>query len=590
MSTKENTASPREERNSTLRLWPAIGITLMVLAAITAPTMLAPGTVVQLFGMMLGPLVGTALMAVWWLFFSRCPSTIERIVGVLFAAIAAAVTYFVSAESVRPGLMIFGTTSMMAVITAWFLLSRSLSWKAQRTGAASVIVVTSAVWGMLRGDGVDGLFRPKFSWRWASTREEKYLESLAAAAVQGAALKEVQPLQAAPGDWVGFRGQDRSGKVTGVRLATDWQAKPPQEIWRRSIGPGWSSFAVVGDRLYTQEQRGDEEVVLCLAVADGQQLWAHSDPARFWEAMAGAGPRATPTFDRGTIYATGATGKLNCLNAVTGERIWSRDIGEDGEAKVPPWGFAGSPLVVNDTVLVYAGGGPGKGIIAYDCQSGRLLWQGGGGTHSYSSPQLVSFDGILQVLMLTERGVFAISPESGESLWEHEWPVEGMNRTVQPNVDGHRVFLGTGFGLGTKAIAVLHEGASWKTAEQWTSTALKPYYNDFVAYEGQLYGFDGNIFACADIESGKRKWKQGRYGNGQVLLIADQGLLLVLTEWGEVVLLKANPARHEELAKLPAISGKTWNHPVIAHGKLFVRNAEEAACFALPTVDADAEL
>jgi outer membrane protein assembly factor BamB len=187
--------------------------------------------------------------------------------------------------------------------------------------------------------------------------------------------------------------------------------------------------------------------------------------------------------------------------------------------------------------------------------------------------------------MLTERGVFAISPQTQTSMWEHEWPVEGMNRSVQPNVDGDRVFLGTGFGLGTRAIKVTRDGETWSTDEEWTSKALKPYYNDFLAHEGHLYGFDGNIFACADIETGERKWKRGRYGHGQVLLLADQGLLLVLSEQGEVVLVSANPEEHEELAKIPAISGKTWNHPVIAHGKLFVRNAEEAACFALPILD-----
>ena len=182
---------------------------------------------------------------------------------------------------------------------------------------------------------------PEFSWRWSPTAEEEYVEFLATQPASD--LPSVDDQEAAmpavatdaSGDWIGFRGRDRDGRLLGVRIETDWEVSPPQEIWRRPIGPAWSSFAVIGDRVYTQEQRGDQEVVLCLDAESGQELWVHMDETRFWEAMAGAGPRATPSFDQGRIYATGANGNLNCLDATTGELIWSRSIGEDGERGVP---------------------------------------------------------------------------------------------------------------------------------------------------------------------------------------------------------------------------------------------------------------
>jgi outer membrane protein assembly factor BamB len=533
------------------------------------------------------------LLLGWWLVGSRRPSLVDRVVGAILVVAAATATYSLIDRSVLLGLMVFGTLSVISVLTLWFLLSQRFSWRTQRIGAVVLLLGTLGLWCALRGEGVNGVVTPEFSWRWSPTAEEEYVEFLAnqltadVASVDDDEAAMPAVTEDASGDWIGFRGRDRDGRLSGVRIETDWEASPPQQLWRRPIGPAWSSFTVIGDRVYTQEQRGDQEVVLCLDAESGQELWAHMDETRFWEAMAGAGPRATPSFDQGRIYATGANGNLNCLDATTGDLIWSRNIGVDGERGVPEWGFASSPLIVDETVMVYAGGGDGKGILAYNKLDGELLWRAGDGTHSYSSPQLVTIAGTPQVLMQTERGVFSINPESGELLWSHEWLVEGMNRSVQPNVAGDLVFLGTGFGLGTRAVSISRQGEAWDTMEQWTSRALKPYYNDFVIHDGYLYGFDGNIFACADVENGQRQWKRGRYGNGQVLLIADQGLLLVLSEKGEVVILKASPEQLEELARLPAVTGKTWNHPVIAHGKLFVRNAEEAACFSLPLVDSD---
>ena len=372
---------------------------------------------------------------------------------------------------------------------------------------------------------------------------------------------------------------DRSA---GVIFPTDWKASPPRELWRREVGPGWGSFTVVGDTLFTQEQRGEQEVVTAYHAKTGDLVWMNEVDSRFDEAVGGPGPRATPTYHEGKLYVQGAGGKIQSIDASTGSSIWVRDLTVDTPAKAPVWGFSASPLVVGDLVITYAGAGDGKSVVAYRREDGEIAWMAGNGTHSYSSPQLSTFDGVPQILMLSNFGLLALSPEDGNQLWQHEWDLgEEANRVLQPLVLDNDVLIGTFLGMGTRRITVTHESDVWDTTEQWTSRHMKPYFNDFVEHDGYLYGFDNEIFACINLKDGKKEWKRGRYGHGQVLLVKDMNALLILGEQGELVLLGANPEKHTTLGSIQALDGKTWNHPVIAGNLLFVRNGAEAACYEL---------
>jgi hypothetical protein len=183
--------------------------------------------------------------------------------------------------------------------------------------------------------------------------------------------------------------------------------------------------------------------------------------------------------------------------------------------------------------------------------------------------------------MLTEIGMEVFQPATGELVWRYDWKVSGM-RIIQPHwIGADQLMIGEDYS-GCRLLRVDPSTSPWSAAEQWNTRDLKPYFNDFVVHDGSCYGFDGKIFTCVDLTTGKRRWKGGRFGFGQILLLADMPALLVLAESGEVVLLEANPQQLVELGRFPAITGKTWNHPVVAHGRLFVRNGEEAACFALP--------
>ncbi|MBI2150172.1 MAG: PQQ-like beta-propeller repeat protein, partial [Acidobacteria bacterium] len=368
----------------------------------------------------------------------------------------------------------------------------------------------------------------------------------------------LQPLPPAPGkpaDWPGFRGPHRDGIVHNTRIETDWSKSPPVELWRRPIGPGWSSFAVDGDVFYTQEQRGNDEIVASYRLSTGKPVWRHRDAVRFYESNGGAGPRGTPALSGGRVYTFGATGILNVLDAGTGAVIWSRNVSADSGVKVPMWGFSSSPLVIDDIVAAAA---EGK-LAVYDIATGTPQWFGPAEGLSYSSPHRIAIDGIPQIVLLRGNGATSFAPANGAVLWRHEWPGGAI---VQPAVtaDGNvliNTIAGTG-GQGIRRLAIAHQSGGWTVHERWTSTGLKPYFNDFVVHNSHAFGFDGSILSCIDLADGGRKWKGGRYGGGQLVLLADQDLLLVLSDEGELALVRATPDEFKELARF-----KTDNSPAI---------------------------
>jgi outer membrane protein assembly factor BamB len=566
-------AAPRQ-----LRLWPGVVIVVLMWLAALVPQKLDINPFYQFMAMFNAPMVGAALVLLWWLFASRAGWT-DRLFIPLACACLAGDAYAVLHPSFVMGPLMYGLPAVLTAWVGWLIVTGWLSWPVRR---AVLIVLFALIWGsldLLRFDGIDGGFNAEISRRWAPTAEQKFLAGRAKPAAPTAAAV---PVALTPGDWPAFRGPQRDNRLTGVRIATDWTAHPPKELWKHRVGPGWGSFAVVGDHLYTQEQRGDNEAVVCYRADTGEELWAHSDKTRFDEPAAGPGPRATPTFHEGKLYALGANGRLNCLDPATGKEFWSKDVAADLGAKVPMWGFAASPLVVKGIVTVYAGG-PDKAVLGYKADTGELAWAAGNGPLSYCSTHLAKFDGVEQLLIATDAGLTAFDPATGKVLWTHDWQTDNqIARIVQPALlEGGDVLIGTGMGVGTRRVHVGREGDGWSAKEVWTSQAIKPYYNDLVVYKDYLYGFDGTFLVCVTLADGKLKWKARGYGAGQVLLLADQGLLLVATEKGEAALVAASPERHQELGKFPAIEGKTWNHPVLAHGRLYVRNGEEAACYQL---------
>lgn len=385
----------------------------------------------------------------------------------------------------------------------------------------------------------------------------------------------------AGGYWTGFRGPRRDGHYQERPIATDWPPGGLAPIWKQPIGGGYASFAIAAGRAFTIEQRRAQEVVTAYEVSSGRELWAHGWDAEFKEWNGGDGPRATPAWFDGRVYALGATGELRCLDAGTGAMMWRVNILEDSGAENLPWGMAASPLIVDDAVVVLPGGPAGRSVVAYDRHTGKRSWSALNDRQAYSSPMLATVAGRRQLLVLTATRLVSLVPETGLVLWEYPWPTSNDINVAQPVIlpPGNRVLLSSGYGHGAAVIEIGSRDGYNGTRLIWESTRLKNRFSSSVVHDGYIYGLDENILTCLDARTGEVQWKAGRYGHGQFVL-AD-GHLVLLTEQGELVLVRATPERHEELARFPALEGKTWNHPAMSDGLLLVRNVAEMAAFDL---------
>jgi outer membrane protein assembly factor BamB len=535
-----------------------------------------------LFVVAAGPMLLGLLILVWWVTLSRARWS-ESLFGLLGVSAAFAISLALLHRSMLDTVPI--VIVMIPLGLAGFAIGLVLLANRPPLVRSITAVLLAAIGfgyaATQRNDGMWGDYALELDWRWKPTPEERRLAAAGGAAELDLSTEQFQQWIAAPA-WPEFRGPQRDGVSRGPAIDTDWASHPPELIWKIPVSPAWSSFAVAGPLLFTQEQRGAMESVVCYAAETGREVWVQQIESRFEESMGGPGPRATPTIADGGLFALGANGQLMRLDPRDGTIVWQTDLRQVADRKPPEWGFSSSPLVVDSLVIVHAGGKEDKGTLAFDIANGDLKWSAPAGDHSYSSPQLETVAGEPAVLMLTNTGLSLLDPSSGRVKLEHPWPHEGY-RVLQPQViDGSSILMAAGLGTGSGRIRISGDAPDWTSSEEWVSRFLKPDFNDFVIHNGYLYGFDRNMFTCIDLATGERMWKQGRYGSGQVLLLEKSAALLVISEQGRVVLLKADPEGQQELGEFQALDGKTWNHPVLVNDRLYLRNGNEAACYRLP--------
>ncbi len=403
-------------------------------------------------------------------------------------------------------------------------------------------------------------------------------------------------LEVQPGDMPEYRGINRDGVVKNVNLSADWSKTPPKELWRQPVGGGYAAFATANGFLVTIEQRRDEEAVVCYQAATGREAWVCKWKALFKEQLGGDGPRATPTIAGGDVFALGATGHLVCIDGNTGAEKWAVETLEGNRNLM--WAMSGSPLVVDDLVIVNPGAqtedSQGKAVRAYDRTTGKPAWAVGNQQAGYSSPQLGTLDGKRQLLLLDATGVAGYDLAAGAQLWRFGWPTQQGINTAQPLVVGkNRVSVSAGYGMGGAMIEVTQAGGQWNVKEVWRTknTVMRSKFATPVVQGDFAYGLNDGIMACVDLTTGKEVWKDDRrakrgeaYGHGQLLLVQDSGLIVVLTEYGELVLVRATPEKFEELGRVQALTRgkKTWNNPAMVGNVIYVRNEEEMAAYELP--------
>jgi len=411
-------------------------------------------------------------------------------------------------------------------------------------------------------------------------------------------------------DYPRFLGEGYWAEVADIELDTDWDSNPPQELWRTQVGAGWSGFALVGNYAFTQEQRGDHELVVCYQIAtddpEGEMKWTHADSVRFdprgTGALGGVGPRATPTVYKDKVYTMGATGILNCLDARSGDVIWSRNTLEENNAGNIMWGKSSSPLIVENEgepamLVVSVGGTSDASLIAYDVESGDEIWAAGNRRSSYASPVETELLGVRQILSVNEDFVTAHRVEDGEVLWEFPWPGNSdSNATVsQPvPVGENRIFLSKGYTIGSALLEITwNDNGEMEAVPLWNppvKQVMKTKMSNVVVRDGFVYGLDGGLMQCIDLETGENMWKKRRrpaIGHGQIMLVGET--ILILSESGEVILIAVDPKKYRELASMRVFPEDqvTWNNPSFSTPYLLVRNAQQAACFKLQVIESD---
>jgi outer membrane protein assembly factor BamB len=494
----------------------------------------------------------------------------------------------------------------LAVLLAliWWVFMSGVRWPVRE--AVPLLVVAAAVAAVRKVD-FSGDMMPLVLFRWESNPADvlEAYERSHPAAVEVASVAETSAKDD-PSDYPEYRNRARDGVAFGPPLARDWRAKPPRLLWKHPCGGGYAGMAVAGGLAVTIEQRREDEAVVCYDAATGQERWAYSYPAHFFDFRA-EGPMATPTLVGGDVYSLGGTGKLVCLSLATGKLKWEVDaLADNGNLT---WGMSGSPLVYEDVVVVSPGeqrNGTGRAVVAYDRQTGKKVWGAGNGKGAYASPMLATRCGVRQIVVFEGKRLAGYDASGRGELWSTPWESQNGINVAQPLVLGDdRLFVTSRYanrcgvvrlvkqGGETNAGAAIgiccgpgapgfiaSPGSELRPVEEWHNAALRCPFSSPVLYDGLVYGLNEGTLTCVDPVDGRRVWKGENYYQGQLLRCGD--LLVVLSEFGELALVQAAAEKSRELGRVRVLEGKkNWNCPTLAGGKAYVRNHLEMACYDL---------
>ncbi|MSU77443.1 MAG: hypothetical protein EXS16_05020 [Gemmataceae bacterium] len=382
--------------------------------------------------------------------------------------------------------------------------------------------------------------------------------------------------------WPGWRGPNRDGVSTETNILTTWPTDGPKELWRQPVGVGYSSFAVADGRVITTFQDGDFEAVVAYDADSGKERWRFRHPAQYRNSF-GDGPRATPTIAGDFVYSLGGTGVLHCLKAKANadfvERVWSLDFAQVFNARMPKWGVGHTPLIDGDRIYIMPGGADGNAFAALDKKTGAILWKKHDDEPSYASPIAGVFAGEKQILFFAGARLVAVAPDTGEELWDHPRVVDSNCNIATPIVVGDYVFISAGYNRGCAVLKIEKAGDTWKPALVYAHRRMRNHFSTSVRRGDFLYGFDDTNLTCMNFRTGEILWKERGFDKGSVLLVANQ--LIIYGENGILALADATPKEYTEKSRFTFTkNGRScWSVPVLANGKLYVRDHERLVCF-----------
>ncbi len=397
---------------------------------------------------------------------------------------------------------------------------------------------------------------------------------------------EDTPLKSVDNDWPQWRGRWRDGLSRETGILTAWPDEGPPRLWDKKIGKGFSAVAVAAGRVYLLFQDADHEAVVCWNAADGQELWRFRYPAQFLESY-GDGPRSTPTVDGDCVYTVGATGIMHCLRtqpaSSKGEVVWRSDLLAEYGARNLRWGTSFSPLIEGELVYTNPGGPNGNSLAALNKRTGQLVWKSLDDPAGYSSPIAATIAGQRQIIFFTQLGLVGVTPDTGAELWRFPWETSYGCNVATPIVVQDYVFISSGYQRGCAVVKIQAQGDGTFTAERvYEHTRLCNHFSSCVLYKDHLYGFHDVRLVCMEFRTGTIRWTKMGFRKGS-LLIAD-GHLLILGEKGNLALAEANPEGYRSRAELqlfPFSERPRWTMPVLANGRLYLRDEDSLVCLDL---------
>jgi outer membrane protein assembly factor BamB len=571
------------------RLWPGLLILLFQAIEIVITYTPSINNFTRFMSMVLSVLISLVLFLLYWTIWSRTSWKEKLLIPLFLVALPFAVGTQ-SDHSVHVSIWSYGIPSCMLVTLLVFYFNIMKAPLPRVLLSAFLMLLSLSWYPFVRMEGVDGAFFAKFNWRNAPTTEQLLVIAKTAAKTDLTTIDNSEEAwtYTESYDWPNFRGSKQNSTTMASPSNNASNFDTLKEKWRIKIGPAWSSFIKIGKRLYTQEQRGTDELVTCYDTMSGTEIWKQSSNSRFDESVSGPGPRATPSYHEAKIYAYGAKAMLSCLEARTGKVIWQKDMVKDYEAAIPQWGVSTSPLIYNNLFIVYVDGkDPEAGWMAFDVETGKEVWKVADDGMNYSTAYYLKVEGNECILLATKEGWKFIAPLTGETLhtlMPDEWRAPPM---VQPQfslgTNPNYLLLPFGDGQGLECYVVTTKDAStWEHKKLWRSNKLRPSFNDFVVDSGNIIGFNQNMFTCITADTGEQFWKKkGRFGFGQVMLLEHLHLLFIQAETGELVVAQPLAKDLEEVARFPGLKGKTWNHPIASEGHIYLRNSEEALCYEI---------
>jgi outer membrane protein assembly factor BamB len=581
---QKTSGSGSAPNNNRLRIWPVGLIAVLGLWCWFGPTYLEQADMYRFGALALGALGQTLLILVWTLGFSKAKLR-TRIFMLLFGIGTIMVAAILQHQSIGISILLFGIPMAIMSLGGFLFLTSKMRWESRRWILALAWALPILAWVFVRNDGFKASFFPEVRGRWTKSSEQK----LASKRTQhGNRELAIEPKAS---DWSRFRGTKLDGKPAKSELTAN--PKGIRTVWKQPAGPSWSSVIVVGEGLFTFEQRGENEAVVCLEAATGNQVWAYEYPCRFEDStrVSGAGPRGTPTYYQGKLYTVGAKGHIKSITASSGQLVWERELMEDVGGNIPVWGFSTSPLLVDDCCYVMSNADSEKSeckadVVCYDANNGSIRWKGTGFGATYSSPTIVDLQGVRQLLVAhlgshnEEAGQQVISrdPATGKELWRYSSQQSGMTMTTPIQLDDSSLLIVDG-PAGATRLTVTKEKDSdtWTVTKSWSQGKMLPEYSDLVVQGNLVVGLSKDFLTALNLESGKLLWKKRGFGGGQV--IATQDAILVQAEQGTLSLVSVNEKGATSIAESEGIVGKTWNHPIQVGNRLYARNAEEIACF-----------